>query len=516
MAPLRTLNSAATPCLESPEMDRDDMHWSPYGSVIADRGSNDLLIFGPFCLSIAERWLRKEGTQLNLSSRAFDILIALITRAGSIVSARELFEIVWPDVFVEASNLRVHIVALRKALGDGANGLRFVVNIPGRGYTFVAPIRRASATEDVSSVLQPRRRLPRIPEPLFGRDEVVEKLASTLLSRRFVSIVGPGGVGKTTVSIAIARMLRPTFGSDGVYFLDLAPMGDPTTGLAALLSIVPCQFDPISTQDAILTFLHNKRILLVLDNCEHVIDSIAPLAARIFNEAPFVHLLATSREALRVDGENVEFLKPLDHAPAGSQGHSPAVELFLERSAAGGGRSSVGDAEIATLLEICRRLDGLPLAIELVASRVGTHGLPGIAKLVTEDSLLALQGRRSALPRHQTLQALLDWSINLLSLDEQRLLMKLSTFEGAFTLEAVRGMSGSFDSEGTIANALAGLVDKSLIKVRCSDSAIEYKMPHITRAYCAQRLSRKPYGLPGVPHYPCDSESIRLTNPNTV
>ncbi len=497
MGSVRTLNDNAATLFESTEMNRGPTHASRGGALTNDVAAESVLVFGPFCMSITERWLRRDNTQLNLSSRAFDILAVLISRAGSIVSARELFEIVWPEVVVEASNLRVHIVALRKALSDGADGLRFVINVPGRGYMFVAPVKKASSVDDLPLTLQAQQRLPSIPRQLFGRAEAVEKLSALVLSRRFVSVVGHGGVGKTAVSIAAAGVLRPAFGEDGVCFLELASTTDPTLALAAKLSIAPCPFNRINTQDAIVRFLKDKRLLLVFDNCEHVIDAIAPLAARIFDEAPSVHLLATSREALRANGENVEFLPPLEHTTPGptSQNIAPAVQLFLERAAAAGGPPSMCDADAPAVLEICRRLDGLPIAIELVASRVATHGLLGIAELIEQDAVLTLQGQRSCLPRHQTLNALVDWSFNLLSADEQQLLMKLSTFAGSFTLEAVRSLYGQSDSEGArTASALSGLVDKSLVQVSRSRTALYYRLLHVTRTYCAHRLERQRSG----------------------
>ena len=498
MTTIRTLSGIAAPRAESFVLDANPAHSSFNAAMVIDSDSESILAFGPFCLSITERWLRKGNTPLSLSSRAFDILIALINRAGSIVSAQELFAIVWPDVVVEASNLRVHIVALRKALDDGKNGRRFVINVPGRGYMFVPQIRTISASRSAPLTLQPQHRLPTIPQTLFGRDKTVEKLSSLILSKRFVSVVGPGGVGKTTVSIAAASMLSPAFGVDGVFFLDLASFDDPTLGLARLLSIVSCLSDPIGTREAIVRCLKGKRILLVLDNCEHVVDSLAPLAARIFDEAPSVYLLATSREALRADGENVELLKPLDHAPKSSTSpdHSPAAQLFLERAAAGGGPSLGGDAEAAVVGEICRHLDGLPIAIELVASRVGTLGLLGIAELIEQDAVLMLRGGRSVLPRHQTLEALVEWSFNLLRTEEKELLMNLSAFEGAFTLEAIRSLHGQSDTDITrTANALAGLVDRSLVQVSRAGTEPSYRLLHITRAYCAHKRSRATDGI---------------------
>ncbi len=510
MASMRTFDSIAMLPLESCGMVSAPFHARSSEGASADRSSDSVLLFGPFRLSIKERWLCRDNTELNLSSRAFDILIALITRAGSIVSARELFQIVWPDVVVEASNLRVHIVALRKALGDGANGMRFVVNVPGRGYMFVAPIRRVPAVIDIPASPQTQQRLPAIPQQLYGRTEAVEKLTSLVLAKRFVTVVGPGGVGKTVVSIAAATMLRPTFG-DGVYFVDLASSSDPTLALAAFLSIATFPLDPIKTEDAILRVLSDKRILLIFDNCEHVVDSVAALATRIFYEAPLVHLLATSREALRAHGEYVEFLVPLSHSASGlsRKDHSPAVQLFLERAGAGGGPTSFSDPEAAAVREICRRLDGLPIAIELIASRVGTLGLPGITELVEQDTFLSLTGRRGASLRHQTLKQLVEWSFNLLSDEEQSLLMKLSSFAGVFTLDAVRSLYVQSEGEtAKTAHILAGLVDKSLVQVSRSQSELYYKLLHITRVYCAQIMLEKADGQLRVVIQPPASDRI--------
>ncbi|WP_223217320.1 ATP-binding protein [Rhizobium cauense] len=442
-------------------------------------------------MSVEGRWLRKGNVELNLSSRAFDILIALVTRAGSIVSAKDLFGIVWPDVVVEASNLRVHIVALRKTLGDGVDGVRFVINVPGRGYMFACPVRKASETT-ANAALQGNLRLPAIPQLLHGRSETLEKLAATVLSKRLVSLVGPAGVGKTAVAIAAAGELRANFRGD-ICFLDLALKEDPTLALAAMFSIDPCPFNPSKTQSAIARFLSDKRVLLILDNCEHALENLVPLVARIIDEAPSVRLLVTSREVLRMGGEYVEFLAPLEYAtPAnGWRNPSPAVQLFLDRAIAGGGIATVDETSVGSALEICRRLDGLPIAIELVASHVGALGMLGIAELIERDEFLTLQGRRSASSRHQTIEALLDWSFELLSAEEQKLLLRLSTFAGVFTLEAVRSLYTQSDSEGVrTASLLASLVDKSLVHVSRSSSILYYKLLHVVRVYAARRVSK--------------------------
>jgi DNA-binding winged helix-turn-helix (wHTH) protein len=341
--------------------------------------SKDELSFGPFSLFAAERLLKKGDDPIPLGGRALDILIALVERAGEVVTHKELVSSVWPDVFVEESNLRFQMATLRKALGDGRDGARYVSNVAGRGYCFVARVTRSSAKQPVPITgITPTERLQRLPPRLtrmVGRDDTVRSLAQQLQMWRFVSIVGPGGVGKTTVAISVAHTLVDGF-HDAVFLIDLAALTDPQlvpTAVASALGLMVQTQDPLV---GLLTFIGARKILLVLDNCEHVIGVAAALAERVVSEAPQAHILATSREALRVEGEHVHLLYSLDcpledaSLTAMEALRYPAAQLFMERAAASGYGAALSDIDAPILARICRRLDGIALAIELAASRV--------------------------------------------------------------------------------------------------------------------------------------------------
>jgi predicted ATPase/DNA-binding winged helix-turn-helix (wHTH) protein len=458
-------------------------------------GAGEVVSFGPFRLKVAERLLLKGGEPISLGGRALDILIALAERAGDVVSRRELMDRVWPDVVVEEANLRVHLAGLRKALGDGQDGARYITNVPGRGYCFVAPITRGAAAErPPSGPAGQTLRLPARLGRMVGRDETVAALCQLIRAQRFVSIVGPGGMGKTTVAVAVAHELAGDFGNE-VCFIDLSAITDPAYLTTAVASALGCYGQGQDPMPGLLAFLAHRSILLVLDNCEHVIDAAASLTERLFDQVPGVHILATTREALRIEGENVHLLLPLespteDSIKAADAMASPAVQLFMERAAASGHRLELTDADAPIVARICRRLDGIALAIELAAGRVGTYGISGTADLLDNRFRLLWQGRRSALPRHQTLQAMLDWSYNLLSAQEQRVLRRLSAFVGPFTLDdAIAVAGGEGASRFDVAEALTGLIDKSLIWTSGIGGAVYHRLLDTTRAYAAVKLA---------------------------
>jgi DNA-binding winged helix-turn-helix (wHTH) protein len=323
----------------------EDADSLPTGAVIS---------FGQFRLYPAERLVRRHDETLLLGGRALDILITLVEQAGEVVTRQQLISRVWPDVTVVEANLRIHIAGLRKMLGDGREGTRFIVNIPGRGYSFVAPVTRSlgrqpSPSRETTGGDQLEKLPPRLTR-MIGRDETIRIVSAQLMMWRFVSIVGAGGMGKTTVAISVARALLDGF-NGAVFFIDLAALTDaelvPIAVASALGFMVQTQ-DPVPS---LLTYIGDKKILLVLDNCEHVIDVAAPLAERVINEAPQAHVLTTSREALRVQGEHVHLLHALDYPPDDAHPTAtealryPAVERFMERAAASGHSSELSDAD---------------------------------------------------------------------------------------------------------------------------------------------------------------------------
>jgi predicted ATPase/DNA-binding winged helix-turn-helix (wHTH) protein len=458
--------------------------------------SQDVICFGPFRLSASERVLEKGGVRVRLGSRALDILIALVERPAEVVTKKELFARVWPNLAVDDGSLRFHVSALRKALGQGRSGTRYVTNVSGRGYCFVAPISRAASPPALlrNSLAHSPVGLPPSPTGMVGRDETVRFISVELTARRFLTIVGPGGIGKTTVANAVSRTMLAAF--DGaVHYVDFGPLGTPSLVPNMVASTVglPGNFDdPLA---ALRAFLRDRRMLLVLDSCEHLIETIAPLAERIFQAAPEVHILATSREPLQVEGEQVHRIHPLAFPPddepltAAQALIFPAVQLFVERAAAHGTGFELNDADAPIVGKVCRRLDGIALALELAAGRVGAYGIQGIASLLDGPCRLLWHGRRTALPRHQTLCAMLDWSYNLLPESERVILRRLSVFVGAFSLEAAQFVAAADILEREqVAEAIAGLVTKSLIAVETDHTGALYRLLDTTRAYVLTKM----------------------------
>jgi predicted ATPase/DNA-binding winged helix-turn-helix (wHTH) protein len=464
--------------------------------------------FGSFRLLAAERRLLCAGEPVEIGSRALDILIALVEHAGEVIAKKVLMARVWPDVIVEEGNLRVHVAALRKVLGDGVDGARYIANVPGRGYSFVAPVAVAgidATTEQATSAVgthasalerAPGRvghSLPARLTRMVGRDAAVAAVSEQLRAHRFITVVGPGGLGKTTVAVSVAHLLSGEFAK--AIFVDLTAVTDAAgvaNGLASTLGLTARKEDPTPE---ILAFLCDQRVLLVLDNCEHVVEAIGTLAERIFIQAPGVHLVATSRERLNVEGEHLYSLEPLttpDSTDITAQQalEYASVQLFLERVSANGSPISLSDADAPVVAKICQRLDGIALAVELAAGRVSAFGLRGTAELLDKQLGLAWRGRRTALPRHQTLSATLDWSYSLLSNEEQVVLQRLSVFVGDFVLGGALAIAGEDDGASCeIIETIAGLVSKSLVSMRIIEGQPRYRLLEMVRAYAVLRLA---------------------------
>ncbi|MGA0603471.1 ATP-binding protein [Caulobacter sp. KR2-114] len=454
--------------------------------------------FGGFTLIPSQRRLLEGERPVRLGDRAFDILVALVGRAGELVPQHELIAEVWGKLYVEDANLRVHISNLRKVLSIDAEGARYIVNVAGQGYKFVAPVATGgnvtiAALGDAPSELL--HNLPRALPRLVGRGAFAATIERQLSERRFVTIVGPGGIGKTAMALNVAEAQLRNY-RDGIWLIDLAPLVDPDLVTSALARVLRM---PIASADAltgVVLGLASKQMLLVLDNCEHVIDAAATLVEAILERAPEVSLLATSREPLRTAGERVARLLPLD-VPMASPPLSavealtyPAVQLFVERASQSVESFALTDANAPIVADICRKLDGIPLAIELAAGQLEAFNPRAIADVLEDRFRLLMRGRRTALPRHQTLSATLDWSYDALSDAERVILRRLSVFAGGFELDdACAVVSSSELGKPEVTGHVANLFSKSLLSADASDEAVRYRLLDTTRAYAKEKLN---------------------------
>src|SRR5262245_25855858 len=277
--------------------------------------TEDVVSFGPFSLSASQRLLTREGAPVELGARSFDILIALLSRPNEAVSKNDLLARVWPDVTVEEGSLRFHMAGLRKALGDGKNGARYITTLSGRGYCFVATVSRLRTQAGVVTASPfPHANLPPRPIGMVGRDDDVVELSARLNAARLVTIVGAGGIGKTTAAVAVGHHLTDAF-AGAVLFVDLGMLGDPGLVATTVASLLGLSVQSDDAAPSLIAYLRDKRILLILDTCEHLIEAVATLAFRIFADAPQAHILATSRESLQIEGEKVYRLDPLSCPP---------------------------------------------------------------------------------------------------------------------------------------------------------------------------------------------------------
>lgn len=478
--------------------------------IIGPAQAGDVFSFGSFRLAVGERLLTRDGVPVELGARAFDILVALVSRPNEAIGKRDLLAEVWPDVTVEEGSLRFHIVGLRKALGDGQGGARYIATLPGRGYCFVAPVlRSASPAEGAATAgasFTGATFLPGRLARMVGREDDAQAVSAQLLKSRFVTIVGPGGVGKTTVAATIAHDLLEAF-AGAALFVDLSMQTDPgmvATAVASMLGL-PVQSDDPTPR--LIAHLRGRRFLLVLDSCEHVIDGAADLAATIHLAIPDAHILATSREALRVEGEHVHPLGPLACPPddlaltAQAARTFPATQLFLERAEAAGARLDLSDTDAVLVAEICRRLDGVALAIELAAGRIQAYGLQQTAALLDRPAPLTWPGQRNAPPRQRTLQATLDWSYRLLSEPERLVLRRLAVFVGPFTIEAALAVvTGGTIDEGLVFGSIDSLVAKSMVATRPVGAMMRYRLLDTTRAYVLEAGDRAERAVLAIRH----------------
>jgi len=443
--------------------------------------------FGPYVLRTSKRAVLLNGQPVPLGSRAMDILIYLVRNAGRLQTNSAIIKNSWPDTYVDEANLRVHISALRRALGDTRREPQYIANVPGRGYNFIGPLTARTA-DHIASFELGEKVMP--PPGLIGRDNIIDDVVDNLASTRILTITGPGGIGKT----AIARSVAQRFGQK-VLWIDLAEVehGELVAPLVAARLDVTVKGDEIA--DLISARLNDRNILLVLDGCEHVVAHTAQFAEKAMLAPGPSRILSTSREPLRIRGERVHRVVPLDlplNVPSDDATDtvelaltSSAVRLFMERADAcvGGYRLTVEDTPF--VLEIVSRLDGIPLAIELAASRLETMGIEALSNSLKDGFSVLSRGTRTALPRHRTLRATLDWSYDLLSSEEQQTIQELSILRGWFSMETAAHITAAADIEAVIDD----LVSKSLVVADPKGRRTQFRLLDTTRIYAASKLN---------------------------
>ena len=454
--------------------------------------------FGSYRLLPAQRQLLDADAPVKLGGRAFDMLLTLVDGHERAIPKRELMERVWPHLVVEENNLQVQIVALRKVLGPAA-----IATIPGRGYRFTLPVEVAERSPPAPGATRAMHSAepgaagaslaPHAPV-LYGRDADITAVRVLLAQHALVSIVGVAGIGKTRLAQAVAHELRDGFG-DGVWIVDLAALNDPGLVVAEIGRVLGMQLgDTRSAVDAIVRALRSQKLLVVLDNCEHLLDGVGQLVAALRAGAPEVCILVTSQEPLKDADEHVYRLGALalpSDADVSSALDAGAVQLFVARAQGVEPHFVLRANNVETVVDICRRLDGIPLAIELAAARVPLLGVQGVRERLDERFRLLTAGSRLALRRHQTLRAALEWSYSLLSDPEQGIFDRLGVFAGSFSLECAQKLAADQAmDEWAVLDHLGALVDKSLVNIEPGGTP-RYRMLETTRAYALERLAAR-------------------------
>jgi predicted ATPase/DNA-binding winged helix-turn-helix (wHTH) protein len=445
----------------------------------------DQYLFGRFALRPAQRQLLIDDQPATLGARAFDVLLALVENRDRLVSKNELLDFVWPGLVVEENNLQVHVSALRKLLGPQA-----IATIPGRGYRFTLVIDEAPGAPARPAATRPA--LPERTLPLLGRDAEMAALLELLEKHALVTLVGPGGIGKTTLARS-AALARQSALPDGVAWVELASLTDPRLIAGTIAQALDLQLAPGGEAlPALVTALKPMQLLLVIDNAEHLLDDLAVTIQALLKGTPGVHLLVTSQIPLRLQGEQVLRLEALAVPEAGSDAQRAAkhgaVALFTERARAADRRFTLTDDNVRDVIEICQRLDGMPLALELAAARMPLLGAHGVAARLDDRFKLLAGGSRSAPTRQQTLQAALDWSLALLPETERGVFQWLGVFAGGFTLSLASAVlvTDALD-EWALIDALAVLAEHSLLSVSTSDPP-RYALSETARAYALEQL----------------------------
>ncbi|MBO9127991.1 winged helix-turn-helix domain-containing protein [Rhizobium sp. 16-488-2a] len=430
------------------------------------------------------------GKPYQLGKKALELLVALASRPGEIVSKEELLRAAWPTTTVDEGALRVHLMTLRKAL-VGNSEQRYIENIAGRGYVFVAPVELSDVGSSAPDLMESaaESNLPRLASRLIGREDFITTSVAALASTRLLTISGAGGIGKTAVALEIAARVQA---SRRVVFVDLALLNDIRLFMPTLASLLGLVLYTNDHRQAVLNSLQDKDILFLFDNCEHLIETVAAEADQILRATKGVSILATSREPLRIAGERVRQLPSLPVPDFGTSAQellaNHSVQLFIESVKLATDVTDFGDEDsLQAAAAIVRGLDGIPLAIELAASRVSTLGLERVLGSLDDPLSVLRRGRRTAPPRQQTLRATLDWSYESLDTDEREVFAALAVFPGTFSEQAAESLMRERLFGERFDSAFDGLLLKSLIAVSSGDG--RYRLLDTTKSYALEKLN---------------------------
>src|SRR6266478_2628542 len=457
-------------------------------SAMASHGSHERYRFGPFELQPDKRRLLKDGATISLRPRAFDLLAALVERAGHMVTKDDLLAQVWPKMVVEEAALHVQVSALRKVLGSDA-----ITTVSGRGYQFTLPVTTGDGEANRASMS--KHNLPYQLTSFVGREQEIAQLEELVTAHRLVTLTGAGGAGKTRLAIEVASRLIDAF-PDGVWLVELAALSDPRLVPQAVAQALAVKEQPARpVLETLSDYLVSKKLLLVLDNVEHLLDACVRLVDEILRHCRDVAVLATSRERLAMAGE-LTYRVPSLTVPGPRDNVAPdallaydGVRLLVDRTRLQRPGFSVTSENAASLASICYRLDGIPLAIELAAPRLRSMSVEELSNRLDQRFALLTDGPRGALPRHRTQRSMIDWSHDLLSEVEQAMFRRLSVFAGGWTLDAAEhACSENGIERGQVLELLTSLTDRSLILPEEIDGVTRYRMLETIRQYALDRL----------------------------
>lgn len=444
--------------------------------------------FGPFRLDSIEQTLEKGYTRVAITPKALAVLQYLVRHAGRFVPPKELHAAVWPNTHVSDGIIKVRVAELRRVLGDTANPPTFIETVSRRGYRFIAPVSIGNVPVSQNS--------------LIGRERELAEIKRLLDRNRLVTLQGPAGVGKTRLASHVVSGLLGDM-PHGVCWVGLAPLSDGSRVVQTVASLFGLRDGAgLSTMDTLIQALHARSLLLVLDNCEQVLEACATLTETLLSNCPNLKILATSREPLHVTGELAWSVPTLPVPDASVHPRDllryEAVRLFVDRAARACSSSDMSERDVIAVAEICRRLDGLPLAIELASARVKVLTPEQLATRLEDVFAVLGEEKRREPAHHRTLSAAFDWSYNLLTAKERLLFARLSVFPGSFTLEAVESVcSGTGLEPPAVLDLMARLVDHSLVKIVVSDPSPDqqrYRLLHTVRQYACKHLAPEANG----------------------